>query len=330
MAKAPQPELTIWAVSDGRAGIEAQAEGLAMAVARLRPATVILKRIGWKAGLGRLPWWLNPFPRLALRAESSIAAPWPDVWIAAGRASLPLSTRVRRWSGGQTFVVQTQNPRAPAAAFDLIVPPEHDGLAGPNVFPVLGAPNRLTADRLAAELARFAPRLADLPHPRVAVIVGGTSKAFDLPADHAAAMAAQVAAAVEAAGGSVMVSFTRRTPAAARAAIAGGLRPLPGWIWDERGDNPYIAFLAAADAILVTEDSVNLTTDAAATGAPIYRLTLTGGSAKFARFHAELEARGIARRFAGRLETWRYPPLFEADRAAADLLRRYDARKNII
>ena len=34
------PRLTIWAVSDGRAGIEAQALGLAEAVARLRPAEI--------------------------------------------------------------------------------------------------------------------------------------------------------------------------------------------------------------------------------------------------------------------------------------------------
>ena len=330
MAKASQPELTIWAVSDGRAGIEAQVEALAQAVARLQPAKVILKRIGWKAGLGRLPWWLNPLPRLALCTDSPVAAPWPDIWIAAGRATLPLSTRVRRWSGGRTFVVQTQDPRVPAAAFDLIVPPEHDGLTGANIFPIVGAPNRLTAERLAAEFAQFAARLDPLPRPRVAVIVGGTSRAFDLPADHAAAMARQIVSAVEAAGGSVLVSFTRRTPAAAQAAIAAGLGHLPGWVWDGRGDNPYVAFLATADAILVTEDSTNLATDAAATGKPVYRLAMVGSSAKFTRFHADLEARGIARRFAGRLETWRYPPLFEANRAAAELLRRYDARKNLI
>jgi hypothetical protein len=52
-----------------------------------------------------------------------------------------------------------------------------------------------------------------------------------------------------------------------------------------------------------------------------------GESAKLARFHAELRRRGIARPFEGRLETWTYPPLAETDRAAAELLRRYDSRR---
>jgi mitochondrial fission protein ELM1 len=321
MAKASSPPLTIWAVSDGRAGIEAQALGLAEAVARLRPAEVVVKRIGWRWGLGRLPWRL--IPPFALKGDAR--APWPDIWIAAGRATLPLSTRVRRWSGGRTFVVQTQDPRAPLSAFDLVVPPEHDGLAGPNVFPILGAPNRLTPQKLADELTTFADRLRPLPHPRVAAIIGGKSKAFDLPPERAALLAREIAAAVEASGASLLLSFTRRTPPAARAIMAAALRRLPGIIWDDRPPNPYFAFLAAADAVLVTEDSTNLATDAAATGKPVLILSMEGGSAKFARFHAALRDRGIARPFAGRLETWTYPPLAETDRAAAELLRRHDA-----
>ncbi|MDB5423356.1 MAG: putative nucleoside-diphosphate-sugar epimerase, partial [Phenylobacterium sp.] len=62
-----------------------------------------------------------------------------------------------------------------------MIPPAHDGLTGPNVFPIVGAPNRLSAERLASELARFRTRIEGLPHPRVALIVGGKSKAFDLP-----------------------------------------------------------------------------------------------------------------------------------------------------
>ena len=60
--KPTPPPLVIWAVSDGRAGIEAQAIGLAEAVARQRKAKVVIKRIGWKGRLGRLPWWLTLFP----------------------------------------------------------------------------------------------------------------------------------------------------------------------------------------------------------------------------------------------------------------------------
>lgn len=321
MAAADQPLLNIWAVSDGRAGIEAQAVGLADAVARLRPAQVTVKRIAWKGPFGRLPWGLIP-PRLALEPSSGIAPPWPDIWIAAGRATLPLSTRVRRWSQGETFVVQTQDPRTDLKPFDLVIPPTHDGLAGPNVFPIAGAPNRMTPERLGSELARFRSRIEPLPHPRVALIVGGKSKTFDLPPARAAQMADEVAQAVAAAGGSLLVSFTRRTPEPARRILTERLGPLPGWIWDETGENPYAAFLAAADAVLVTEDSTNLATDAAATGKPVHVLAMAGASAKFTRFHADLEGRGVTRRFDGGLENWAYTPLDETGRAAREVLRR--------
>jgi uncharacterized protein len=313
--------LRIWAVSDGRAGIEAQVLGLAEAVARLRPAHISTRRISWRYGLGRLPWRLIP---LAARAGDPIEAPWPDIWIAAGRATLPLSTRMLTWADGKTFVVQTQDPQAPLDRFDLVVPPEHDALTGPNVFPILGAPNRINAEKLAIERARFAERIDPLPRPRVAVIVGGKSRAHDLPARAAAEMAAAIARSVTAAGGSVLLSYTRRTPAPAREAITAALSDLPGIIWDGAGDNPYFAFLAAADAVLVTEDSTNLATDAAATGVPLFTIPIPGHSPKLSHFHEELRRRGIARPYVGDLTANPYEPLTETDRAARELLRRYD------
>lgn len=313
-------------MSDGRAGIEAQAVGLADAVARRRPAEVVVKRIGWKGLLGRLPWRLIPWPRLALKSGSGIAPPWPDIWIAAGRATLPLSVRLRRWSGGRTFVVQTQDPRIDPGRFDLVIPPRHDGLTGTNVLPIAGAPNRLTPERLAADLERFRPLLDPLPRPRLAVLIGGKSKGFDLPPERAMAMAREIEHLVQTTGGSLMMTFSRRTPQLGLDILLERLRPLPGTIWTGEGDNPYLAYLAAADAILVTEDSTNLATDAAATGKPVFVLKMAGQSPKFRRFHEELEALGITRPFAGVLETWSYPPLAETDRAAAEILRRYDAR----
>jgi mitochondrial fission protein ELM1 len=287
--------------------------GLAEAVARRRPADIVVKRLSRRWALG-------------LTADSPIAPPWPDIWIGAGRASLPLSRKMRQRSAGKTFVVQTQDPRGALDDFDLVIPPEHDQAHGPNVFAIIGAPNRMNAEGFARDLAAFRSHIDPLPRPRVAMIVGGKSRSHDLPPDRARRMAAEVAAAVQAVGGSLMVSFTRRTPEPARRLLAEGLAKVPGWIWDGAGDNPYFAFLAAADMILVTEDSTNLATDAATTGKPVHVLAMAGGGAKFERFHEELRARGVSRPFNGELSTWSYTPLDETNRAAAELLRRYDAR----
>jgi mitochondrial fission protein ELM1 len=301
--------------------MENQALGLAEAVARLTPADITVKRVRWRPIFDKLPsalkvpWMLDhssgaPFP---VNDEA-----WPDLWIATGRATLPLSM----WARGKTLVVQTQDPRWRTGDYDLVVAPAHDGVSGPNVLSITGSPHRVSAARLAEAAAAFAHQIDPLPHPRVAVLVGGRSAAFDLTDAHAADLAGRIAAAVAKAGGSLMLTFSRRTPEAAKAAMTARLKALPSMIWDGEGANPYFAFLNAADHVLVTEDSANMAAEAASTGKPVHILPMIALKApgKFARLHADLRERGAARPFDGLLSGWTYPPLAETDRAAQAVL----------
>lgn len=320
--------LTIWAVSDGRAGMANQALGLAEAVARRAPAEIAVRKVRWRAGFDRLPSALKA-PWMLAPDSDRLGPPWPDLWIAAGRATLPLSRLAQRRSGGRTFVVQCQDPRWRTGRFDLVVAPRHDGIAGPNVLSITGSPNRITPERLAEAAGAFEARLAPLPPPRVAVLVGGRSHTHDLPEAAAAALADQLAGAIAAVGGSLLLTFSRRTPEAARAAMTARLTGGPGWIWDGTGANPYFAFLHAADAVVVTTDSANMAAEAASTGKPVWIAPLPERrqAGKFARLHADLAERGATRPFAGRLdESWTYPPLAETDRAAAEILERLPRR----
>lgn len=326
-----QAPLSIWVVSDGRTGMENQALGLAEAVQRLFSSRITVKRLRWRGAFDKFPsalkapWMLDPSSDPLEPAADEV---WPDLWIATGRATLPLSARVRERSGGRTFVVQTQDPRWRNAAYDLVVAPSHDGVTGPNVLSITGSPHRVTAARLAEGAATFAARLEPLPRPRVAALIGGRSRAFDLTPDHAADLAGRIATAVEAAGGSLMLTFSRRTPEAAKAAMTARLAHLPGLIWDGEGPNPYFAFLQFADHILVTEDSANMAAEAASTGAPVHILPMVPlkPADKFARLHADLQARGAARPFDGSLASWTYEPLAETDRAAREVLARMERR----
>ena len=182
--------LRIWAVTDGRAGIESQALGLAEAVARLRTADIFCKRIAWPRWMSRTPTQLMPpWRSLLASGGSELSPPWPDLWIGNGRASVPLSIAARRWSRGRSYVVQLQDPLRPSHLFDLVAPPNHDGLGGPNVFGITGTPHRVTPERLAAELTGWRPRLDALAKPHVVALIGGRSKAFGLsPARTASAI----------------------------------------------------------------------------------------------------------------------------------------------
>ena len=71
----------------------------------------------------------------------------------------------------------------PAAAFDALVVPEHDRVAGANVFHSVGAVNRLTAQAIAEAAAAWAERFAGLPRPRLAVMVGGPSRSARFTAE---------------------------------------------------------------------------------------------------------------------------------------------------
>lgn len=307
--------------------MENQALGLAEAVQRLLPSTITVKRVRWRKGFDKLPsalkthWMLDPTSDDAFPGSSQ---PWPDVWIATGRATLPLSLTAKRRSWGKTFVVQTQDPRWRTSDYDLVVAPRHDGIEGANVLSITGSPHRISPARLAEGAAAFADTLEPLPHPRVAVLIGGKSRAHDLPEAHAVALADRIAASIEAKGGSLMLTFSRRTPEAAKTAMTERLSGLPGLIWDGSGPNPYFAFLHFADHILVTEDSANMAAEAASTGKPVHILPMVPLKAgdKFARMHQDLREHGAARPLDGRLESWAYAPLNETERAARVIVER--------
>lgn len=322
--------LSLWVVSDGRAGMENQALGLAEALQRLLPSVITVKRVRWRAGFDKLPSALKAPWMLDASSDDPLPkadALWPDVWIATGRATLPLSIEAKRRSGGKTFVVQTQDPRWRTGAYDLVVAPRHDGIGGTNVLSITGSPHRISPARLAEGAAAFADTLEPLPHPRVAVLIGGKSRAHDLPEAHAADLADRITAAIEAAGGSLMLTYSRRTPEVAKAAMTARLAHLPGLIWDSEGSNPYFAFLQFADHILVTEDSANMAAEAASTGKPVHILPMVASKPadKFARLHQDLRERSAARPFDGRLERWTYEPLNETERAARIIAERLKA-----
>lgn len=300
-----------WAVHDGRAGNRNQALGLAEAVARVADVQVEERTLG-RSGL---------LERLGFAHDPALNPPWPHLWIACGRRAIGASRAMRRWSRGQTYVVQIQDPRCDPAAFDLVVTPEHDRVRGRNVVTMLGSPNRIDAETLAAARARFDAHLLRLKKPRAAVLVGGASKRHRMDAESLAALS-EALAALHTQDVGLMITASRRTPDDARAIVNAYAGEKNVWVYDGEGENPYFAFLAAADAVLVTRDSVNMLTEAATAGKPVLILPVAGRDGKLASLYAALQRSGYIRPFAGRLETWTVTPLDETARVAREIVDR--------
>ncbi|HMD63819.1 MAG TPA: mitochondrial fission ELM1 family protein [Stellaceae bacterium] len=304
-----------WVLHDGKAGMASQALGLAEAAG----LSFIEKRLDI-----RFPWTCLP-PRLwflplaaTLSTDATLSPPWPDLVIGCGRNAAMPALAIRRASGGRTLAAQIQDPGVGYREFDLLVVPEHDRLRGPQVIVTRGAVHRVTKARLAAESGRF-PALAALPQPILSVLIGGANKAYRLTLRRVGEIAEALAGVLRSRGGSALVTPSRRTGAAGVALLRDRLVNLPAAIWDGRGENPYFAYLALADAFMVTADSVSMISEAAATGKPVHILDLDGGNAKFARFHAAMQEAGITRPFSGRIESWSYPLPDDTARAGAAL-----------
>ncbi len=301
-----------WVVTEGIAGTENQCLGLAEALG----FAPVIKRVSLRFPWKQLSPWLCWGHQFALARDSDkIDPPWPDLVIASGRKSIGIALDIKKRSGGETAIVQVQDPRISPSHFDLVIVPEHDRMRGDNVIVTAGSLHRVTLDKIAKEQKRFESAFSSLPQPRVAVLVGGNSKSHQMTEDDARRLAAQL----KLLPASLMVTISRRTDAGNAQILREVLIGPNMFFWDGQGDNPYFAMLGFADYIVVTEDSVSMASEAISTGKPVYIARLSGGSDKFMRFHAHLHEKGYARPFEGKLERWAYDPPDDMTRAVAEI-----------
>ncbi len=306
-----------WVVSDGAAGNERQALALAHALGLAPEVLRIHLRQPWAALAPRLAWGA----RAAVRDErgNSLAPPWPEIAIGCGRRAALVTRALRRWSAGYSFSVQILNPRIDARHFDLIITPQHDGVRGANVLRSIGALNAVDQAWLAAGRSRFAA-LGSLPAPRTAVLIGASTRAQKLDAAYFDALLRRLRAQQQTSGGTFLVSVSRRTPRSTVERLRAAFAEFPGRFWDGGSDNPYAGFLAWADRIVVTPDSVNMLSEACATGKPVYTFASKPILGKLAQLHAALLASGHLRRLDAADQCALTAPLRETA-AIAELVR---------
>lgn len=287
----------IWVLTDDRAGNNAQALG----VAESTGFAVETKRV-YYTKCAVLPNFLRGATTLGVARETlnEIKPPYPDFVVVAGRRAAPLARYIKKKSAGKTKIVQLMFPgKAGLDDFDLVVLPAHDGFTQEraNVVRYIGAPNRVTDEKLESEKARWADVFEKIPSPRVALIVGGKTKNRPFTAAQAQELARLTNEFTNSLGGaSVLATTSRRTGGEQTRILQESLQNCAYFYkYGDAGENPYFALLAYADYIVATGDSMSMCSEACATRAPVYIYAPDGFCApKHARLHQELYQAGYA------------------------------------
>lgn len=310
-----------WVITDGHAGNEKQALALAHALGHAPEPLRLATSPPWR--------WTAPriVPRDASAFGRSVAdrfdtAP-PHLAIGCGRQAALALRWLKRRHGDAIRTVQILDPRIDPTHFDAVIVPEHDTLRGANVLTTLGALNSID-DAWLAHACDAWPALHALPTPRTAVLLGGPTRAFALDRAAWQAIATHLRTQHARDNGSLLVTTSRRSPDWLRRAARDDLADLPGMQWhgEDDGPNPYAGFLALADSILVTPDSVNLLSEACATRVPVWIPRTAPIPGKIGRFVDTLIARGRVHMLDTPPPHATVEPLRETARIATELRQR--------
>ncbi|MBH69483.1 MAG: hypothetical protein CMM58_14100 [Rhodospirillaceae bacterium] len=321
-----EPQNICWILSDGTVGMEVQAVALAKAMS----LNYIIKSITPSNILRIFPGFgVVPGISIQKKSQMELGPPYPRFLITCGRRHAGAAIALKRISRNQTYTIHIQDPRIRPTFFDTLVVPEHDPTRGANVITSKGSLNNISATTLEKEGRRFASLTKSLPNRKVAINIGGSTRNSTVTATQADKIVAQLRLLADQTNCGLMITTSARTDNILKNAIF-RLSDRPDTIvWSNGDTNPYIGFLALADSILVTSDSINMISEACSTGKPVYVLPMGPIPPRRRKFLHLMEKDGRTRFFDGHLETWTYEPLKEAERIAR-VLRRQLQEKNIL
>ena len=274
--RAPPPR--VWVMMGHKAGDNSQILALAEA-------------LGWPFEVKRLVYrptelltnLLAPLTLLGVvrRRSSPLAPPWPDLIISAGRRNEPPCRWVQAQADRRVRLVHCGRPWAHLECFDLVVTtPQYRLPKRRNVLHNTAPLQRVSERRLDEARDLWEPRLAHLPKPRIAVMIGGNAGPYVFDREAAQLLGRAASALASRQGGSLLVTTSARTPKHAIDALEAAIAcPAEVFRWTPEGaaDNPYFGYLAVADSFIVTCESMSMLTEACSTCKPVYMFDLDTG-----------------------------------------------------
>lgn len=264
----------LWILADNRMGSVGQARGIA---AQLNEShfEIVEKKIDYTK-LSGLPNFIRQKSLIGLTSNSKkeIAAPWPDMVLSVSRRTVPVARYIKKHSP-KTKLIQLMYPGETGIEdFALVLLPEHDKDKPfhASFRYLIGAPHRVTSQVLEDANTKWKDVFEKLPRPLTALIIGGSIKKRSFSLENAKEFAKKVKAFHEKVGGSFLITTSRRTGQEAEKVILDVLKDVPShtYLWGDQSENPYLGYLALADNVIATGDSVSMVSEACGTGKPVF------------------------------------------------------------
>ncbi|WP_022949226.1 mitochondrial fission ELM1 family protein [Methylohalobius crimeensis] len=261
----------VWLLCGHKAGDNQQL--LALADALAWPYTV--KRMHYRAYELLVGRWGATLAGIRRKQSDALDPPWPDLILTAGRRNEPVALWIRKQAAetGRTVrIVHLGRPWAPLRYFDLIVTtPQYQLPRLSNVYYIPFPLHRLTGEKLRSAAADWRSKIT-APGPYIALLVGGSSGPYVFDARAASELARQASVLAREKGASLLVTGSARTSAEAMEALAERI-DVPAEIHRWRPsdpDNPYLGYLALAEEVIVTGESMSMLAEACFTGKPVH------------------------------------------------------------
>ena len=316
----------VWALLDERQGNTSQTIGVAEALG----FTYETKQISFNNFI-RIPNIFINHSLIGVTGESKklLQPPYPDIVIATARR-LGIVASYIKYKNPKTFTVLIQSPGGPSGHFNLVAAPGHDGIkSAKNILVTIGAPHRVTKQKLLKEAQQWQDKVSHLPSPKIAVLVGGSVRSHAFSETHGTKLAHLASSFAGAMQGSLMITTSRRTGNTVSSVIEKNITaPAFFHTWNETetsAQNPFYGFLGLADAVIVTGDSISMCSEACATGKPVYIYSSPDFvPPKHQKFIDSLYAQGLAGPLQDNSNTIFTPPfcMNDAEAVAQEIKRR--------
>jgi len=276
-AASPAGEPRVWLVLGDKRGDNGQVEVVAAALGWACERKQLAMRAPYVVGKPRVRPSLH---HIDPERSDALEPPWPDLIVTVGRRPSMAALWIRERSGGQAKIVQIGKPSGRVEWYDLVIASAEIVMPPlPNVLTVTLPLMQVDRASIADAGALWEPRLAALPRPLVACLIGGPTAPYRYDRAMAERLAGWAERHMAETGGTVYFTTSRRTPerltAALQAALPGGAR-LFAWT-PEAVENPYRGLLALADGFVVTGDSISMMVEVLKAGKPLAVFPLATG-----------------------------------------------------